>query len=354
MSKTFKAVVITFTIIFVVFSAMFGVLAAQIISELSFGDEIYVQGLETEQVGMINFLLIGVDDGGYRSDTIMLASVDGYSNRVSILSIPRDTKVKAKGYTTQKINALMGFGKEQERTGKIDEPEEILIDMVKELTGLPIHYFMSVDFEGFKDIIDALDGIDFNVPYNMNYDDPVQDLHIHLKSGLQHLDGQAAHDFIRFRHNNNGSAPGEYVMGDEGRQYWQQEFLKELIKQKFTPKYIAKVDDLFEVVKENVRTNYTMKDLVKHLYLVQEINIDEISSYQLPGEALYIEGVSWYIHNEEQTKELVNKVFLPKSKEEWEEHKATYPNGFESDFKSFQASSSGNAAAPVRNIDDED
>ncbi len=358
MSKTFKTVVIIFTIIFVVFSAMFGVLSAQIISELSFGDEIYIEGLDAhdEQVGMLNFLLIGVDDGGFRSDTIMLASVDGYSNRVNILSIPRDTKVKAKGYTTQKINALIGFGKQQEMSGKIDEPEEILIDMVKELTGLPVHYFVTVDFDGFKDIIDALDGVDFNVPYNMNYDDPVQDLHIHLNAGLQHLDGQAAHDFIRFRHNNNGTAPGEYVMGDEGRQYWQQEFIKELVRQKCSPKYIAKIDDLFEVLKDNVRTNYTMKDLAKHLHLVQKINLDEIGSYQLPGAAEYINGVSWYIYNKEETKLLINEVFLPKSAEEWEEHKAKYPNGFEAEFKSFEASSANTAtaAASVVSIDNEE
>lgn len=352
MSKTFKTVVILFTIIFVVFAAMFGVLAAQILTELSFGDEIYIQGLEqeTEQVGMINMLLIGVDEGGYRSDTIMLVSVDGYSNRVNILSIPRDTRAKADGYAVQKINALMGLGQEAAKQNKIEEPEEILIDMVKELTGLPIHYFMTVDFDGFKDIIDALDGVDFNVPYNMNYDDPVQNLHIHLKAGQQHLDGQASHDFVRFRHNNDGSAPGEYVMGDGGRQYWQQEFLKELIRQKCKPQYIAKIDDLFDVVKENVRTNYTVRDLIKHLYLVREINIDEIGSYQMPGHAEYIGGISWYLQDKEATRELINEVFLPKSKSAWEEYKAENPD-YASKFKVLEQSSEQTLA--VKTIDED-
>lgn len=326
MSKVFKITVLILTVAAILMSAMFGVFAAQRISNISFGDNIYVHGLDesTEQVGMINMLLIGVDEGGYRSDTIMLVSVDGYSGRVNILSIPRDTMVKPEGYTTQKINALIGLGREAANAGKISEPEEMLIDEVKELTGLPVHYFMSVDFDGFKDIIDAVDGVDFNVPYNMNYDDPTQNLHIHLNTGMQHLDGQAAHDFVRFRHNNNGSAPGEYVMGDEGREYWQQEFLKELVKQKLKSKYLSKIDDLFKVVKEKVRTNYTMKDLLNHLHLVQEIDVENIGSYQLPGEAQYLSDLWWYIYDEDKSRELINEVFLPMSKEEWEKYKTTH------------------------------
>lgn len=328
MNKVFKTTVLLITLIFAVFSVILGVFAAHKVADISLGDDVYIAGLEEEdeEIGMINILLIGVDDGGFRGDTIMLVSVDGYSNRANILSIPRDTMVKAKGYTTQKINALMAFGHEQVKKGKIDEPEEILIDMVKELTGLPIHYFLTIDFDGFKEVIDALGGVDFNVPYNMNYDDPVQDLHIHLKAGQQHLDGQAAHDFVRFRHNNNGTAPGEYVWGDEGREYWQQEFIKELMRQKLKPQYIAKVRDLFEVVKDNVRTNYTMRDLISHVGLAQKIDIDGIGTYQLPGESKYMqapgfaETLWWYVKDEEATKELIHDVFLPKSPEEWENY----------------------------------
>lgn len=332
MNKAFKATVITITFILIVFSASLGVISAYKLSELSFGNEVYISGLEREdkQLGMINMLILGVDDGGYRSDTIMLLSVDGYSNRANLLSIPRDTMVKAKGYTTQKINALIGLGQEAAKKNEIDEPEELLIDMVKELTGLPIHYFVSMDFDGFKEIIDTLDGVDFDVPYNMNYDDPTQNLHIHLTAGQQHLNGQSAHDFVRFRHNNGGSAPGEYVMGDQGREYWQQRFIKELIRQKCTPRYIAKIDDLFKVIRENVRTNYTMKDLLAHLDLVQKIDIENIGSYQLPGEAEYMqapgysETLWWYVCDDEKIRELISEVFLPKSSEEWEAYLAEH------------------------------
>lgn len=322
MHKTYKITVCIFAITTIIFSAMLGVVTAHKISGISLGDEVYIQGLEEEnkELGIINILLIGVDEGGFRSDTIMLVSVDSYSDRVNLLSIPRDTMVKAKGYTIQKINALIGLGKQAAANNKLDEPEELLIDTVKDVTGLPIHYFASVDFDGFKEIIDAVDGVEFNVPYNMNYDDPVQDLHIHLKAGMQHLDGDAAHDFVRFRHNNDGSAPGEYVLGDEGREYWQQEFIKELIKQKCKPYYISKIDEIFKVVSKNLRTNYTMKDLINHLELVQRVDFSNVGSYQLPGQAEYIDGVWWYRCHKEETRKLINEVFLPKSHSEWEEY----------------------------------
>lgn len=330
MSKVFKTVVILLTVVAVLMSAMLGVFAMHMVAGITVGNEVVLNGLdnESENIGMVNVLLIGVDEDGTRSDTIMLISIDGYSNRVSIMSIPRDTMVKPKGYGYQKINSLIGLGQAAEKKGEVDAPEELLIEKVKELTGLPVNYFVSVDFEGFKDIIDAVDGVDFNVPYNMDYDDPVQNLHIHLKAGQQHLDGQAAHDFVRFRHNNGGSAPGEYAMGDEGREYWQQEFIKELVKQKLKPQYIAKIDDIFEVVSKNVRTNYKMKDLLNHLDLIQKVDINLIGSYQLPGESAYTraEGQSetlwWYIYDEDETRSLVNEVFLPKTESEWEEYKA--------------------------------
>lgn len=322
MSKSFKVLTLIFTGVMTVIFTMLGVAAAKKISELPLGEEVTMAALdaEDEQVGLINFLVIGIDDDGTRSDTIMLFSYDGYSNRVNILSMPRDTRVKLNGYN-QKLNAAVGVGIENVKKGKDKEKEEELIRQIKELTGLPVHYFMTVDFDAFKEIINVLDGVDFNVPYNMNYDDPAQNLHIHLSAGMQHLNGQSAHDFVRFRHNNGGSAPGEYVMGDEGRIYWQQEFMKELLRQKLKPQYITKITEIFEVISKNVRTNYTMQDLLKHINLIEKIDIESIGSYKLPGEAWYEEysggGIWWYLADEDEIKELIEEVFLPRSAEEW-------------------------------------
>lgn len=318
MSKKFVALSLVLTAAFMICFTLLGTAAAKRIVSAQFGQNIDVEGLEERKdtIGLVNFLLIGVDAEGDRSDTIMLFSVDGYSNRVNILSIPRDTRVRF-GSNYEKVNASIGIGKQEVRAGRISEPEELLIEKVKYLTGLPIDYFVSVDFNGFIEIIDALGGVDFDVPYDMDYDDPIQGLSIHLSAGQQHLSGQDAHDFVRFRHNNDGSAPGEYVMGDVGRIYWQQTFMKELISQKLSPQYIAKINSIFEVINKNVRTNFTMQDLLKYVSFIEDIDPASIKSYKIAGEDDYIGGVSYYIYDQEKTAELIHDVFLPKSEDEW-------------------------------------
>ena len=323
MSKSFKVTTILLTCVLVIVSTMLGVLASKRISQIPLGNNVNMASLDKAdaEVGMINFLLIGVDKDGTRSDTIMLFCYDGYSNRVNILSFPRDTIVETGGWK-QKLNAAIGVGLQKVKSGKEQEPEEELIRLIKRMSGLPIHYSLTVNFDGFKEIIDALGGVEFNVPYNMNYDDPAQDLHIHLKKGQQHLDGQAAHDFVRFRHNNDGSAPGEYIMGDEGRIYWQQEFMKELYRQKVNAQLFAKLNEVFEIIAKNVKTNYTMQDLMKHVSILQKIDINAMGSYKLPGGSQYINGVWWYVQDEKGTMELIQEVFLPRSTEEWEKQQA--------------------------------
>ena len=323
MSMRYKIVAMAVTCFLVICFTVLGVIAAKRISSQPLGSQVAIEELDKEdsRVGMVNFLIIGVDEDGLRSDTIMLVSYDGYSDRLNILSLPRDTQVVMNGYK-QKLNAAIGVGAQNVKNGKDQEPEEELIRQVKALTGLPVHYFMTVDFDGFIEIIDALGGVDFNVPYNMNYDDPAQDLHIHLKKGPQHLDGQQAHDFVRFRHNTDNSAPGEYAMGDEGRIYWQQRFLKELLLQKAKPQYFANITDVFDVITRNVRTNYTVQDLLMHIDEMQKFDFSNIGMYELPGEAKYMDELWWYIYDEDKTSALIQEVFLPRSAEQWAQEQA--------------------------------
>ena len=387
MTRRFKVIAIIISIITMAFSTYGGVLAAQKLNSFSLGGSLGNFALDdlSGDVGMMNVLLIGVDEDGYRSDTIMLVSLDDYSDRVSILSIPRDTMVKING-STQKINATMAFAAfspTPDPNGEADEPketkesymdsdinpvvtplplptdengnliweyrselstteghEELLINKVKEITGLPIHYFVTVDFDGFVELINAVDGVDFDVPYDMDYDDPIQSLHIHLEAGPQHLDGKHAHDFVRFRHNNDGTAPGEYVMGDEGRVYWQQRFIKEVVRQKLNPYYLSKLDEIGDVFRNNVRTNLTVTDVIKNLNALTHINLDDIRSYQLPGDYDYINEVWYYVQDIPATRELVNNVFLPRDRDEWEAYLEEQEN------KQNSSETSGAVASP--------
>ncbi|MEG2669575.1 MAG: LCP family protein, partial [Oscillospiraceae bacterium] len=321
MTKKYKIVSLIIAFAVLISSTAIGVWAAQKVSTISFGESVNIQALDdASNIGMLNFLILGVDEDGTRCDTMMLASLDGYSERVSVLSIPRDTRIILND-SHQKINATVGVGQERAKSGEIDEPEEVVIEEVKRLTGLPIHYFITVNFSGFIDIINVLGGVDFDVKYDMNYDDPTQNLHIHFKKGQQHLDGQAAHDFVRFRHNNGGTAPGEYVMGDLGRIHWQQEFIKALMSQKLKPQYFMKINEIFGVVKDNVRTNYDMSDLMKQTNLVKSLSPENVQTYQLPGDSEYIDDLWWFIQDDEKIAELVHEYFMPMSKEEWESKK---------------------------------
>ncbi len=309
--KTILSFVCTFCIII---ATTLGVWSAKLITSIYLGEEIFLESLDRQEPSseVVNILLLGVDKDGTRSDTMMVASLNGERDEINILSIPRDTRVKV-GSRYQKINAAIGIGAQEVAKGNLQEPEELSVQKVKLLTGLPIHYFMSVNFDGFKEIIDALGGVDFEIPFHMKYDDPAQDLHIDLKPGMQHLDGEAAHDFVRFRQGNPGYKG--YAMGDLGRIEAQQAFVRALAEQKLKPKYLLKAGEIFEVVKRNVRTNYTAKDLLRHLGSLSKVSADNVTMIQLPGSAQTISGISYYICNTTEMNKLAETVFNPDYKE---------------------------------------
>lgn len=245
-----------------------------------------------------NILLMGLDEDKTRADTIMIVSVDPKENTVKLLSVPRDTQIQVNG-SIIKINATMGYQRK----------EELMIQVLRELTGMPIHYYAEIDFDGFKEVVDILGGVDYNVPFDMNYDDPTQNLHIHLKAGMQHLDGQAAHDFVRFRHNNGGSAPGDYALGDPGRIKAQQAFLKELVRQKLQPQYITKAPELINEIYKYVKTNFSIADALRYAGMLTKIDADTFQTFMLPGESVYEHSLWYHKHDPEETEELVRTEF---------------------------------------------
>jgi len=315
MTKRAKRITAIIGAICMILSVFLGVLSARAVSNIYFGEEINIASLdsvETKSVGVVNILLLGVDKGGLRSDTIMLASLNGKTKEVNVLSIPRDTRVPF-GSNYYKINAAIGIGEQEVRKGKMEAPEEMTIQKVKMLTGMPIHYFMTIDFDAFIDIIDILGGVDFEIPFNMVYNDPAQNLHINLKAGMQHLNGKQAHDFVRFRKGDPGYKG--YATGDLGRIEAQQAFMRALAEQKLKPQYLLKATELFGAIKENVRTNYSAKDLIKHLGVIKDLKGESITMHQLPGYTKTIGGQSYVICDEAATADLVSEYFYPEIKE---------------------------------------
>lgn len=244
----------------------------------------------------LNLLVLGLDRDKTRSDVIMVFHFNPNTSKLKLLSIARDTRVRDGG-RYRKINTLYSWGKEKK-----------VAEKVTQLTGLPIHYYITMDFKGFRKVIDVLGGVEFYVPFSMNYDDPTQDLHIHLKKGRQLLNGRKAEQLVRYR---KGNAAGQgYLEGDIGRIKMQQDFIKELIRQKLSFKYISKLDELFAIVEEHISTNIALGDITNHIDSIKKINIDEIESYTIPGESRFIDNVWYYIYDEEVLEEMMESLFI--------------------------------------------
>ncbi len=311
-------------IILLILSLGLGIFSGKKILQMPLGERVDLSLDSHEKGGVVNILALGTDESGDRCDTIMLVNINGETGKVNILSIPRDTAIASRNSDGSiiysggvprynKINSYLAIGKQEVRKENLKVPEELVIRKVKEITGLPIHYFVTVDFSGFINIIDALGGVDFEVPENMNYDDPSQNLHIHLKKGMQHLDGQAAHDFVRYRNYNDGRA-------DLARVDAQQSFVKALVKQKLTASNLAKIDEIYEIVGENVRTNYSFEALMGSFGTIADLTADKITMYVLPNTPQYIHGLSYVIYNTESNMAELDEILDNfRSKEQKEE-----------------------------------
>jgi len=281
MKKFFLSLVITFIILGVV-SVGIGLFS----SDIDLRD-----ALDPVGSPRLNVLVVGVDKDGSRSDVNMLFSLDTDKKTIQILSIPRDTRVEYKKGYYGKINACIGK----------EDGEELLIKTVKEMTGLPVHNFCKVDFEGLRNIIDILGGVEFDVPMNMDYDDPVQDLHIHLKKGKQVLNGAEAEGLLRYRKG--------YATGDLGRIDMQQAFIKEAARQKLRPKYILKAIPVAKEITESVDTDMSVMHMLKYAWKLRSSDKLELNTHVLPGAPKTIGGASYYICDKKATQRLVRTEF---------------------------------------------
>lgn len=243
----------------------------------------------------VNFLVLGLDQEKVRTDVILLFNYEPTASKLNILSIARDTRVLDRGRFS-KINALYSAG-----------GEKLVAEETTRITGLPVHYYLTMDFEGFRKIVDALGGVEFNVPFRMKYDDPDQDLHINLYKGMQLLDGNAAEQLVRYRKGNR-SGQG-YIDGDIGRIRMQQDFVRSLLKQKLSLKYLNRVNDIFGLLGEYMRTNIGLPDVAEYVGSIRKVNADEVNVFTLPGDSAIKGGVWYFIYDEKETAKMINDGF---------------------------------------------
>ncbi|MBQ6811454.1 MAG: LCP family protein [Firmicutes bacterium] len=240
--------------------------------------------------GIVNCLVVGRDHVGENTDVIMVLSVNKKAGKTSILSVPRDTRVYVGG-ANRKINSVYSYA-----GARGMKKEETLISAVSQITELPIHYFAIINLRAFREIVDELGGVEFHVQRAYHYDDPYQDLHIHLEPGLQVLDGESAEGLIRYRH--------DYAMGDIDRVGVQQAFIQAMISQKLKLRYISKVSAIYNAVTDDVVSNLKVNDIMEYAKAALEC---EIKTHLLPGSTSA--NSPYWIKNDDETAALIAQEF---------------------------------------------
>ncbi len=258
--------------------------------------------------GKINLLLLGVDNEGLRTDAMMVASYDFDNGHVNLLSVPRDTKVYVTNRSVyRKINEVHAMHGED---GEILGPEGSA-EVVTQVTGIPINYYLEFSFTAIDNFMNILGPVKYDVPdvegngKGMNYDDPVQDLHIHLKPGMQELTGNQVQQFLRYRKSNSGTQDGS----DLSRIARQQDFVKAVIDQKVNVGLLTKIPEIFRQMKKELKTNLSIGDVAKYVRYLKDLRSENVSTFQLPGEDKYIGGGWYHVLDEEAAKTLIEQEF---------------------------------------------
>jgi len=227
------------------------------VEEIDYGEGVRprVDG-ERKSKDYYTVLVLGRDTGGGgNTDTMLLASYDVTNQKATVMSIPRDTMVNV-NWDVKKINSVYSWN------GGGDKGLQSLYKEISQLVGFEPDYQVVVEWEAVGKIVDAIGGVYFDVPYDMDYHDPWQDLVIEQAKGYRLLTGEDAMQVIRWRKNDKDSPYGNVQIGDDGRMGLQQEFLKAVIKQLLTPSNIKNIGKIAQVFQESVVTDLSFQEIL--------------------------------------------------------------------------------------------
>jgi len=197
-----------------------------------------------------------------RSDMLMVAHLDFNTNTAHLLSIPRDTRADVPGKGVHKINAAHEFG-----------GPPLVEQTIQSNFGIPSDQYISIDFVGFEKAIDEMGGVDLAVDRKMDYDDNWGHLHIHLKPGQQHLSGNQAMGFVRFRH-----ADSDFV------RVQRQQTLLAALKEKLTsPMILAKLPEILDTLNNHIDSDLSVDQKVFLAKYLHGLPKDKIAMDTLPS-----------------------------------------------------------------------
>lgn len=254
---------------------------------------------ETKSLEPISVLILGSSQN--LTDTIMVAKYNPQTQQAYLVSIPRDTFVgTSKSYATasDKINSIYQ-GKYPEKT----------LSAVNKLTGLDLKYYVVVDTDALKALVDSIGGVYFDVPIDMKYTDKKQGLYINLKKGYQLLDGDKAEQVVRFRHNQDGTTySSEYGDNDIGRMKTQRNFLKAVMQQTLKPTNVLKIGEFIDIAQKYVKTNMPFDLIKQYVPSAVNFNTDNLETGSLPGSPEKCNGVWLYIQDNNKAGEYFTEL----------------------------------------------
>ncbi len=259
----------------------------------------------------INVAMFGVDEDGFRTDVVFAASFDTVTRQISLVAVPRDTKVKMPAAMIEDLEAR---GREfyiPDYTGtkgvcKINEVHafagdgyrnEYSVWILEELLDVDFDYFVNVNIEGFKSIVDAVGGVEVTIEKDLYYYDPAADFLIDLKAGTQVLNGEKAEQLVRFRKG--------YNQQDLDRIKVQQNFLKALMKKVLnTETLVSNIPALIKTFFKYVETDLTLTDALGYVKYLEGISVENLYTTTIPGE-----GGSFFNPDAEAMRKMIEGVF---------------------------------------------
>ncbi|MFQ3617816.1 MAG: LCP family protein [Cyanobacteriota bacterium] len=199
------------------------------------------------------------------SDTMLMLRFSPETGKLIVLSIPRDTRTRVAGLGVTKLNEANAYG----------GPALAAQSVSNLLGGVPVDRYVRINVQGVEKLIDALGGVTVYVPKDMKYTDHSQHLYIDLKQGKQHLNGEQALQFLRFRYD---------AYGDIGRVQRQQTLMRALVEQTLSPATLTRIPQILSVIQENVDTNLTVEELVALVGFAAQLKRADLQMLMLPGD----------------------------------------------------------------------
>ena len=253
------------------------------VDEIDYGDGVRPRADgERKSKDFYTVLVLGRDTGGGgNTDTMLLASYDVTNQKATVMSIPRDTMVNVP-WDVKRINSVYNY------YGGGEKGIKALYKEISQLVGFEPDYQVIVEWDAVGAIVEAMGGVYYDVPRNMNYDDPYQDLHIHQTKGYRKLSGSDVMQVLRYRHDTD--IHYGYPDGDLGRIKTQQSLLKAMIEQLLQLKNVTKIGDFARAVKNNVTSDLTFEEMLwfGSQAVMGGLKVEDVNFVTMPNTALYV------------------------------------------------------------------